>query len=92
MILDWILWLVYGAAVIGVAKLLNDSVFKNSPVRTLTAWLLTAAMFVTSFVALFLLKVLTRTNSGSPFDSLGLAVLFSWLFFACLARQIKPSQ
>lgn len=88
-------WLVYGLLVFGVAKLQNETAFKQKPASGLAAWTLTIMMFVVSVVALSALKSLRyqaiSDNVGvpiSPQNPLG-AFVFAWLFFSFLNRQGK---
>src|SRR4051812_22202422 len=86
MLLDFIL---IGASVFGLAKLLSVTAFRKVPAAPWVAWMLTVAVVFVSFSALFLSKIYVYgalAPDASPKPNFILPLLFGWLFFVSLRR------
>jgi hypothetical protein len=88
-------WLIYGAFVFAIVKLLNGTVFKTAPASTSVSWILTIVVFLVSVVVLstakaFRFQTLSQDlgftlTPRNPLDLAG-GVIFAWLFFSFLRR------
>ncbi|MFV7642881.1 hypothetical protein ACNPK3_20380 [Shewanella algae] len=97
MIIDWI---IYGLLIWGLASLLNNTAFKNTPASKLAAWSLTIVIFLVSVVALSVAKYIryqmmsdeigVSINPSNPLD-MGGAFVFSWLFYGFLNKAQKTA-